>query len=244
MTFSVFDLVIHGHSLKHLIEEILTRASLNKQTWIVTANPEILLQAKKDPHYWDVLRQSDIRTVDGFGLQLIGWLKGGHPKRVTGVKLADEVAKLCSRQHWTMLLIGGQNGAADKSAWFLRKRLPELKIFSEDGGNISIDGIANEAGEAAITRSQEYEPDVILVAFGHPKQELWIQRYKDRFPKAKLFIGVGGTFDFWSGNTKRAPLILQKIGLEWLFRLIMEPKRWPRIFRAVFIFPIKALLSK
>ncbi len=244
MTFSVFNLVIHGYSLKRIIQEIQTRASLNQQTWIVTANPEILLQAKKDSHYWDTIRQADIRSVDGFGLQLVGWLKGSKAKRVTGVELADQVAKLCADQKWTLVLIGGQNGAADKSVWMLRKRHPELKVFAEDGGQISIDGIADEEGEGAITRIQEYEADIILVAFGHPKQELWIQKYKDGFPTVKALIGVGGTFDFWSGNTKRAPKWMQTIGLEWLYRLITQPGRWPRILNALIVFPIKALLAK
>ncbi len=243
MTFSVFNLVIHGYSLNRLIQEILTRASLNQQTWIVTANPEILLHSKKDSHYWDTIRQADIRSVDGFGLQLIGWLKGKSAQRVTGVTLADEVAKLCAKHNWTLVLVGGSNGAADKSAWMLRQRHPELKIYAEQGGNISIDGIADEAGEQALSRIEEYGADVILAAFGHPKQELWIQRYRNRFPKTKLFIGVGGTFDFWSGNTRRAPLWMQKSGLEWLFRLLTQPKRWPRIFNAVIIFPIKAIFS-
>jgi N-acetylglucosaminyldiphosphoundecaprenol N-acetyl-beta-D-mannosaminyltransferase len=244
MTFSVFNLVIHGYSLNRLIQEILTRASMGKQTWIVTANPEILLHTKKDSHYWDTLRQADIRSVDGFGLQLVGWLKGSRAARVTGVKLADEVAKLCAQQNWTLTLVGGQNGAADKSAWMLRKRHPELKIFAEDGGKISLDGLADEEGEKAITRITEYEADAILVAFGHPKQELWIQRYKDRFPTAKVLIGVGGTLDFWSGNAKRAPKWMRSIGLEWLYRLITQPKRWPRILRAIFVFPIKAIFNK
>ncbi|MDF1497494.1 MAG: WecB/TagA/CpsF family glycosyltransferase [Patescibacteria group bacterium] len=244
ITFSVFNLVIHGYSLNRLIQEILTRASLGQQTWIVTANPEILLHAKKDSHYWDTIRHADIRSVDGFGLQLVGWFKGSKTSRVTGVDLADEIAKVCSRQNWTLVLVGGQNGAADKSAWMLRKRHPELKVFAEDGGQISIDGIADEEGEKAMTRIQEYEADVILAAFGHPKQEYWIARYRDRFPSAKLFIGVGGTFDFWSGNTKRAPKWMQTVGLEWLYRLITQPKRWPRIFSALIVFPIKALSSK
>jgi N-acetylglucosaminyldiphosphoundecaprenol N-acetyl-beta-D-mannosaminyltransferase len=244
MTFSVFNLVIHGYSLNRIIQEVLTRASMKQSTWIVTANPEILLHAKKDSLYWDTLRQADIRSIDGFGLQLVGWLKGSRGSRVTGVKLANEVVKLCVKQNWTLVLVGGQNGASDKSSWALRKRHPELKVFAEDGGNISIEGIADEAGEASITRITEYEADVILVAFGHPKQEFWINRYKNRFPTAKLFIGVGGTFDFWSGNSHRAPLWMQKIGLEWLYRLILEPKRWPRILAAVIIFPIKALFGK
>jgi len=244
MSFSVFNLIIHGYSLQRLVQEVLTRVSMKQKTWIVTANPEILLYAKKNSLYWDTLRQADIRSIDGFGLQLVGWLKGARGSRVTGVKLADEAVKLCVKQNWTLVLVGGKNGAADKSAWMLRKRHPELKVFAEDGGSISIEGIADEAGESAIIRTQEYEADVILVAFGHPKQEFWIQRYQDRFPTAKLFIGVGGTFDFWSGNTKRAPIWMQKIGLEWLYRLIIEPKRWPRIFNAVFIFPLKAIFNK
>ncbi len=244
MTFSVFNLLIHGYSLSRIIQEILTRSNIGKSTWIVTANPEILLYAKKNYLYWNTLHQADIRSIDGFGLQLVGWFKKINVSRVTGVKLADEVVKLCVKQNWTLVLIGGQNDASNKSAWMLRKQYPELKVFAEDGGNISTDGVADEVGEASITRITEYEADVILVAFGHPKQEFWINRYRNRFPTAKLFIGVGGTFDFWSGNSHRAPLWMQKIGLEWLYRLILEPKRLPRIFNAIFIFPLKVLFNK
>ncbi|MBU2566579.1 WecB/TagA/CpsF family glycosyltransferase [Patescibacteria group bacterium] len=241
MNFQCFGLVINGYDLDRIIQEILTRSSLNRSTWIVTANPEILLHAKTDTEYWEALRQADLRTVDGFGLKLAGYLSGAQPKRISGVDLANTVVKLCIKQKWTLLLIGGSDGTADQASWNLRKKYPELKVFAEQGGSISIDGTADQQGNDALTRTQDYEPDVILVGFGHPKQEKWILKYRNHFSKTKLFIGVGGTLDFWSYKTKRAPLIIQKIGLEWLWRLILEPKRWKRIWNAVIIFPIKFL---
>ena len=244
MNFQCFGLVINGYDLNRIKQEILTRVSLNRQTWIVTANPEILLYAKKHTDYWEALRQAELRTVDGFGLKLAGFLRGARPKRVTGVSLAEMVVKLCKSENWTLLLLGGQEGSADKSAWELRKRYPEIKIFTDlNDCKISPYGIMEEKDENSISRLVEYEPDVILVGFGHPKQEFWINRYKDKFPNAKLFIGVGGTFDFWSHKIKRAPKFIQKLGLEWLWRLIMDPRRLKRIWNAVIVFPIKFLFN-
>jgi len=243
-TFFCFNLVIHGYDLNRIIEEVLTRISLNKTTWIVTANPEILLYAHKHPDYSEVIRQADLRTVDGTGLQFAGYWRGAKPKRVSGVILAESLIELSVKKSWTIVLIGGMEGVADKAAWFLRKKFPNIKVFSEPGGTISINGISDEEGEHAIVRIQEYEPDIIFVAFGHPKQEQWIYRNRDKFPTVKVYIGVGGTFDYWAEKVKRAPIWIQKTGFEWLHRLIVEPKRFKRIWNALVVFPWTFFINK
>lgn len=243
-TFNCFGLVIHGYDLNHIQTHVQTQATNNKKTWIVTANPEILLYAKQSPEYWEVLHQADLRIIDGKGLQLIGFLKKTRPQRVAGVELAEAVAALCAKNNWSLALIGGKQGVADKAAWFLRKNWPGLRVYAENGGSVSEQGVADEEAEKAIIRLTEYEPDVILAAYGHPKQEFWINRYAQNFTKTKLFMGVGGTFDFWSGQVKRAPRWLRAFGLEWSWRLITQPSRWRRIYRAVIVFPWSVIRDK
>lgn len=220
---------------------IQTRAAENLRTWIVTANPEILLEAKRRPAYWEILRQADLRLIDGRGLQLVGMLKGAKAVRVPGVDLAESLAELCTKNNWTMALIGGAEGVADKAAWALRKRYPDIQVFSEDGGHVESDGGLDQSAEASLNHLVEIEPDIVLVAYGYPKQEAWINRHKDRLPNTKVFMGVGGTFDFWAGNVKRAPGSMQVLGLEWLYRLYKEPWRAKRILNAVVTFPLAVL---
>ncbi|MDD5437906.1 MAG: WecB/TagA/CpsF family glycosyltransferase [Patescibacteria group bacterium] len=243
-TFNCFGLVIHGYPLETMVTEIQTRSAQGLPTWIVTANPEILLHAKNNPEYWEVIRQADFRVVDGMGLKFAGWVRGARPKRCVGVELAEAVAKLCVQNHWTLGMIGSQEGVADKAAWHLRKKYPNLMVFSENGGNISPDGHLDEKAEASLTHLVEIEPDVVLVAYGHPKQDFWIQKYRSRLPKAKVFIGVGGTLDFWAENAKRAPQWMRSMGFEWLWRLFTQPWRWKRIWNALIVFPFAVLLDQ
>lgn len=243
-TFNCFGLVIHGYPLKRMITEIQTRYAQGMSTWIVTANAEILLHAKRHAEYWEAIRQADLRLVDGSGPQFAGWYKGTNPKRVAGVELAGALAELCAHQHWTMALIGGQEGVADKAAWHLRKLYPDIIVYSEPGGSVSIDGHLDDKAEASLTHLVEIEPDVVLVAYGHPKQDFWIQQHRSRLPRTKVFIGVGGTLDFWAGTVQRAPQWMRTTGLEWLWRLINEPKRWKRIWNAVIVFPLAVLTDR
>lgn len=109
---------------------------------------------------------------------------------------------------------------------------------------MDVDGSDDTTGSDAREHIKTFSPDILLVAFGHPKQELWIEKHLNEFPSLKAVVGVGGTFDYWSGSKKRAPLTLRAFGLEWLWRLICEPKRWKRILNAVIVFPVLAIRGR
>lgn len=243
-TFECFGLVLHGFSLEEALQRIELINAEGKQAFVVTANPEILLEAKRNPAYWQNLHQADLRLVDGFGLKLIGNLKGAHPTRVTGVNFAEALLQMAHTKNWKVALIGGADGIADKAAWDIRKSYPTLQITSEEGGMVDKNGSEDEKNAEAKFRLTQYAPDILLVAFGHPKQEAWIVRNLGELPSVKVAVGVGGTFDYWSGTKKRAPHVFQSFGLEWLWRLITEPSRWKRIWDAVIVFPIMALADK
>jgi len=110
-----------------------------------------------------------------------------------------------------------------------------LKIVgAESGGEITN---PKDTDIDLINRIKELKPKILFVAFGHVKQEKWIFYHLDQLPSVKLAIGVGGAFDYISGNVRRAPEFMRRIGLEWLFRLIQQPSRWKRILNAVIVFP-------
>jgi N-acetylglucosaminyldiphosphoundecaprenol N-acetyl-beta-D-mannosaminyltransferase len=240
-TFELFGLVIHGFDSKEIFERLDDAIEHGQQTMIVTTNPEILMEARRSPSYWQALRQADIRTVDSFGLSLAGRLKGAEPKRLTGVTLSEHLLQKAIERNWKVAMIGGLPQSADKAAWEIRKSYPSLQIFAERGGDVTADGTDDDAGAEMRFRLTQFAPDILLVAFGHPKQELWIVKNLAELPTVKVAVGVGGTLDYWAHAKQRAPIWMQSIGLEWLYRLIKEPTRWKRIFTAVFLFPLAVL---
>jgi N-acetylglucosaminyldiphosphoundecaprenol N-acetyl-beta-D-mannosaminyltransferase len=230
----VFGIPIEGWPLEIALASALHHTPA---CWIVTANPEILLHAHRDAGYAQVLKQADVRLVDGFGLWLLLSLAGHKTTRVTGVDLAEALAQLAVQKSLKVALVGGDPGIAKQAATHLTTRFPGLMVETEEGGRINADGTDDVAGEEARNRLTFFAPDILLVAFGHPKQERWIARYLADFPSVKIAVGVGGTFDVWAGKMKRAPHVLRTIGLEWMWRLVHEPKRIIRILNAVIVFP-------
>jgi N-acetylglucosaminyldiphosphoundecaprenol N-acetyl-beta-D-mannosaminyltransferase len=241
-SFRVFSIPISGLS----VDEILQYASgTAKLTWIVTANPEILLHARKDEAYRETLMHADLRIVDSAGLAMVGRLRGASPHRVPGADLAKMLVAWAHAHDLSIGLIGGGGMKSAKPALVnLQKAYHGLRGIAEDGGMVFADGIGDAENVTATERLVDAKPDIVFVAFGHPKQERWIEKHLADFPNAKVIIGVGGTFDYWAGTIPRAPRFLQIFGLEWLYRLIREPKRWKRILNAVFVFPYYALRKK
>jgi N-acetylglucosaminyldiphosphoundecaprenol N-acetyl-beta-D-mannosaminyltransferase len=235
----VLGVEINSISVSELIRYI---SSSKEPTWIVTTNPEILLYAKEHENYCETLNRSTFRTIDSFGLQLACKRKGIRAQRIPGADLAYELVRSSATKHESIALIGGGDM---KSAQPALKRLQHdfegLAGIAEDGGIVTKDGIGDEENREARLRIAESNPSVLLVGFGHPKQEQWIERYRHEFPSVRVFIGVGGTFDYWSGMIPRAPTWMRSLGIEWLYRFTREPSRWKRILRAVFVFPYYAM---
>lgn len=216
-----------GVSVASRIEvlEYLVKNSLkgSKKIFIVTPNPELLVMAKKDENYKKVLNSADLALPDGVGIMLAGKFLGLSLKdRITGVDLVENLCKRISNQPITVSFVGGRPGIAERTVECLKKRYFGLKttFFGEE-----IEDFSKLKGT-----------DILFVAFGSPKQEFWIADNLKRLP-VKVVIGVGGSFDFISGETPRAPKIIRQIGFEWLFRLIIEPWRAKRQMALVeFIF--------
>jgi N-acetylglucosaminyldiphosphoundecaprenol N-acetyl-beta-D-mannosaminyltransferase len=212
--------------------------------WLVTANPEILLEARNNQAYATALKQADVRLVDGFGLWLVLRLFGQKTERMPGVELSERIVHEAADRGWRVGFFGGKDSVAAQAAGIMKKKYPALIVEAEAGGKVGYDGEQDASGDEATHRMTLFDPHVLLVAMGHPKQELWIVKHIQDFPNLKVIIGVGGTFDMWAGRLPRAPRFLRTIGLEWFWRLILEPGRIGRILRAVVVFPILFLRDR
>ena len=218
-----------------LIDKFVLFLNSKSFNHVTTVNPEFLVEAKSNSKFREILNKTKLNVCDGVGISLLSKLfYSTKINRITGVETAEILCKTCEKEGKSVYLIGGF-GVSIKAAESLLKRFPKLKIAGHEDGNPA------KLSDKLI----ESKPDVVLVAFGAPKQEIWLNTFAKDIPSLKIGIGIGGTFDFWAGKVKRAPKFIQKIGLEWVWRLFQEPlKRGKRIFRAVFVFPYLVIRDK
>lgn len=215
-----------------LLDTWLSQSTSRK--FIVTANPEILLHANRDKNYTDILLSADLIVPDGFGITLVNKLKRGpRMQRLTGVSLTHHLLQTAEQSNQSVAFLLKQSGFTSKETLnhALKKQYPALSY------HLSYD-------TEPISEISAFQPTIILIGLGAPQQEYWIKQHISTFESSRLILGVGGTFDFISGTIQRAPVFLQHLGLEWLWRLIRQPNRIGRIIRATIIFPYKALIKK
>jgi len=234
-------------------QEILKKLSYfldsNLSHKIFTPNPEMLVDAQKDHYFKEVLNSGDLNVCDGFGLSLVS-----GAKRLPGVDLMMSICQIAESKNKSIYLLGsGSQEVIEGSKNFLEKKFPQLKIvgghpgleiskIKADEKNIIV--YDKEKNDDLISEIIMSAPDVLLVAFGHVKQEKWITENLRDLPSVKIAIGLGGSFDFISGKIKRAPKFLRLIGLEWLYRLIRQPSRIKRIWKATVVFLFLVLKNK
>jgi N-acetylglucosaminyldiphosphoundecaprenol N-acetyl-beta-D-mannosaminyltransferase len=194
---------------------------------IVTINIDFIRLAVRDTAFMAVLNGADLAVADGVPVLWAARLLGFHlPERVTGVDLVERVAALSAACGYSLYLLGAAPGVAAAAAAALCGRYPGLRI----AGTCSPPYGEHSAREEAemVARIRGARPDLLLVAFGAPRQDYWIARHKAALA-VPVCIGVGGTFDLLAGKLKRAPRWLQRCGLEWAYRLAQEPGRlWKR----------------
>ena len=194
---------------------------------IYTVNPEIVMHARRDPHFAAVLARGARCVPDGVGLLWAARQQSVHlHERVTG---SDGIYRICERaaqRGWRVYLLGAAPGVAAMAAQRLQALSPGLQVVGTlSGSPAAADWPAIEA------QLQATQPDLLFVAFGHPRQEQWIDQHRDALGALGIAValGVGGAFDFVAGVTTRAPQWLQRLGLEWLHRLLLQPWRWRRM---------------
>lgn len=168
------------------------------------------------------------------------------PERIAGVDLMEKICEKASQKNWKVYLLGGERGIAKNTAEILKNKYLNLNIAgAESGGEFPNQNFQEiENFHKIISKIQIANPDILFVACGAPKQDFFIQQILPELPSVKLAMGVGGAFDFISGKVKRAPLIFQDMGIEWLWRLFNQPWRLMRIFKATVFFAYKVIKYK
>lgn len=193
---------------------------------VCTTNPEFMMMAQKDAIFRNILKRVDLCVPDGVGLLWAGKQLGTPlPQRVTGSDGVPKIAERAAQEGWRLFLLGAAEGVAQKAADVLTERYPELNIVGVYSGSP-----APEEEAQIVEMVNASGADILLVAYGAPKQDKWIARNLPRLNVA-MAMGVGGTFDFIAGVVPRAPQWMQNLGIEWLYRLYLEPSRIGRMTR-------------
>jgi len=210
-----------------------------------TINPEICMHAWRNPEYRRTLNAGTANVVDGVGLQLaLQRVTRRKVQRTCGADLIFDLAEITRRAGRTLVLLGGSPSRVEKACVHLEQRFPGLRVVGCSPPYGSSLPLSNQEDvQQLIMREQ---PAVLAVCLGAPKQELWIQSNKNflRLHDVRVAAGLGGTIDFLSGEVPRAPILWRNLGLEWFYRLCIEPKRWKRQISTLPKFAALALFDR
>jgi len=252
--WKMFDISLFGRERSDLLNIIGRNLdSGTKKYWIATVNPEFMMEAEKDRVFKDILKKTSLNVVDGIGLvwarelacqpvslsayQItkffkkipvafkvgVDVLKGKYKDQVaSGADLILELAKMAKEKEKKIFLLGGWGDRAERTAKFLMSKF----LISNDQIEWS-EGEPKIENDEVVKKINKFKPDILLVAYGMKKQEFWINDNLESL-EVGLVMGVGRSFDYYSGELKRAPEIWRKMGMEWLYSLIKEPKRLKR----------------
>lgn len=203
---------------------------------IVTINPEMISEARKNKDFSEIVEHADLVVPDGIGVEIGLKILGHKVRRIPGIELGRALIVKFSDENKTVAFVGAKPEVVESAVKMLRTDIQNLNVvYFHDGyfkdANIIMDSL------------YQAKPDLVLVALGSPKQEFFIAEMKTRLPNS-TFIGLGGSFDVWAGHVERAPEIYQNLGLEWLYRTIKEPKRFKRIFPTLPLFILSVLKER
>ena len=220
----ILDVRIDEVTMSEAIEKVKIFLDEDKMHLICTPNPEMLMTAQNDEEFKRILNSSVLNIPDGTG---IVWAaeKLGNPlkERVAGFDFIHRIFELGKDKNISFYFLGSKPGVAETASKKIEGKYPGIKVVGTNDGYFSV-----EEEKGVIKEINSKKPDVLLVAMGAPKQERFINKYKDKL-NCKIAIGVGGCFDVISGNVKRAPKLFIKFRLEWLYRGLTDFRRLKRL---------------
>src|SRR5918998_4414052 len=222
----IFDIGIETAPPAELLRRILGLVEEGGRHRVSYVNAHVLNQSMASPELRNALQQSDLVYCDGYGVRLAARLIGlPVPHRMTGADWVWGLAALCEDSGRSLYLLGSDPGASSDAAAALQRWYPRLNVLGTHHGYFEL---GSPHSDRVLEHIAEHRPDILLVGMGTPQQELWADRYADRI-EAGVIWTVGALFDYVSGRTPRAPHWLSDNGLEWIFRLGIEPRRmWRR----------------
>ena len=237
----ILSVNISNLSEREILKVIDARIKKRKRTVIYTPNTQILLSANRSRAETALLNSASINIPDGTGLVLASRLLGGSIKeRIGGIDLGSALLSLAQKRGYRVYLLGAKQGVAQKANRNLLLKYPKLKICGTHHGYF---GKSKKENKKILKAIKKAKADMVFVCMGYPAQEKWIFENSPMLPDVSLCIGLGGSLDVWSGNSKRAPIPFRLLGLEWLYRTIKEPHRI-RIFIDIPTFLFKVWKSR
>jgi N-acetylglucosaminyldiphosphoundecaprenol N-acetyl-beta-D-mannosaminyltransferase len=206
-----------------IVEEEIAEGGFHQ---IATANVDFLVNSVNDDELRETLNRCDVVLADGMPLVWASRFLGTKLKeRVAGADLVPQLANLSAQHGYRIFMLGADEESSSGAAQWMRRNFPAVCISGRYSPKFQ--SLEEMDHEEILIRIEEARPDILLVAFGNPKQEKWIAMHRNRL-KVPVCIGVGGSFEFLSGRFRRAPVWMQRNGLEWLYRTIQEPSRLAR----------------
>ena len=213
-------------NMSQAAERVMRFMEEGKFRVVCTPNPEIVMSAAENPEFMDVLKRADMVVADGVGIVWAAkYLGKPLEERVSGFDLTQSVFNEMKDTEYTAYFFGGAPGVAEKAKAKMEEKFPGLKIVGVHNGYFDMD-----EERRILSDIREKAPNLLLAGLGSPKQEKWIDANRYVL-NGTVCIGVGGSFDVMAGEVKRAPEVYQKLGLEWLYRLIKQPSRFKRMLK-------------
>ena len=203
---------------------------------VITINPEMLESANKNKDFAQIVNEAELVIPDGVGIQIGLKILGQNVKRIPGIEFGKKLVDYCAKNSKKIALIGAKPEVINKVVENFKIEYPNINIVYIQDGYFKDDTAVQD-------EILKIQPDLVLVALGSPKQEFFIYDIKKQLPNT-IFIGLGGSFDVWAGFVQRAPIIYQKLCLEWLYRTIKEPSRFKRIFPTLPVFVLKVIKER
>ncbi|MGL6174202.1 MAG: WecB/TagA/CpsF family glycosyltransferase [Cellulosilyticaceae bacterium] len=225
-TVSILDIPVDQVTMDEAVKKIERFVAEDKCHMVFTPNPEIIMLAKTNKDMEQTLLEADLVVPDGIGVVIASKVLKGEvlPERVAGFDLVQNTMKQAVDKGYKYYFFGSKPEVAELAATEMKKKYPGIQIVGCRDGYFKQEDIPK-----IIEEINESEANILLVALGAPKQELWISTYKEQLKHVKVAMGVGGSLDGMAGIVKRAPEIYQKLGLEWFYRLMKQPTRAKRM---------------
>ncbi len=232
----LLDRRIDTFSFEEATSICLSAIEEGKSIQVITINPEMIMQSQENSEFASAINSSDLNVPDGVGIKLALKLRGENIQNIRGVEFSKNLLKIASEKNYKVALFGAKEEVLQAAIQKLKEEFPNLNIvFQRNGYFEDEEQIRHDIISAS--------PNILLVALGAPKQEFFIKRIAGSLNSC-VSIGVGGSFDVYSGLTKEAPKIWRMLGLEWLYRTLSDPKRFKRIFPTLPLFLIKCIMEK
>lgn len=222
-SINVLGITFNNLTLEEAKNLIFRKYKKDGKVFIVTANPEIVMHTTRDKNYKNIVENSDITVADGIGVVIASkLLRNPLKERVAGFDLTMELLKEANQQRLKLFLLGAKDEVVIKTVKTISINFPNIDIAGYNNGFFDIND------STIIDKVGKTDPDIVLVATGFPRQEIWIKNYHDKYSNS-IAMGVGGTFDVIAGVSKRAPKWVIASRLEWAYRLFKEPHRFFRM---------------